>query len=104
MTSLRTGAAALAITTALLLPARASAYCRTITQPIPAEFDQGTGCFDPAGSIPLWWSNACVGFSVQEDASKQISLADAESHTLTAFQRWMGATCPGGGSPSIAVS
>ena len=75
MTWLRSGAVALASATALLFfSPRALAYCRTITQQIPADFDQGTGCFAPAGSIPLWWSNACVGFSVQEDASRQIEL------------------------------
>jgi hypothetical protein len=105
MTSLRTGAAALAFGIALLASStRAWAYCRTITAPIPADVDQTTTCYSPPGAIPLWWSNACVGFSVQQNASTQIDLADAESHSLAAFQRWMNASCSGGGSPSIAVS
>jgi hypothetical protein len=105
MTSLRTGAAALAVGTALLASASgASAYCRTITAPLPADFDQTSGCYSPTGAIPLWWSNACVGFSVQQDASKQIDLADARTHSLAGFQRWMDATCPDAGAPSISVS
>jgi hypothetical protein len=106
MTSLRSGIAALALATGLLATSsRASAFCRTVTSPIPADFDQTAGCYSPVGAIPLWWSNACVGFSVQQNASKQISLSDAESHSLTAFQRWMNASCPSmGGNPSITVS
>jgi matrixin len=104
MSLLRSGVA-LAFAAALLsFSPRAFGFCRTITAQIPAGFDQTSGCYSPPGAIPLWWSNACVGFSVQQDASKYISLADAQAHSLTAFQRWMGAACPGGGNPSIAVS
>ncbi len=88
----------------LSLSPRASAYCRTITLSIPASVDQTTTCYDPPGAIPLWWSGQCVGFSVQQNASTQISLGDAESHALAAFERWMNASCPSGGSPSIIVS
>src|SRR5580698_6585945 len=103
----RSGATALVFVTAALVltfSSRAFGYCRTITEPLPADFPQTLECFDPAGAIPLWWSGQCVGFSVQEDASKQISLADAETHLATAFGRWSSAPCPGGGTPSIAAS
>jgi Matrixin len=104
MTWLRSGVA-LALATALVsFSPRAFGFCRTVTAPIPADFNQTAGCYSPPGAIPLWWSNECVGFSVQENASKYISLADAEAHSLAAFQRWMGAACPGGGHPSVSVS
>ncbi len=105
MTGLRSSAAALAFSTALFaFSSQASAFCRTITQPIPATWPQTLECYDPVGAIPLWWSGKCVGFSVQEDASKQISLPDARTHLSAAFDRWMNATCSGGGTPSVAVS
>src|ERR1700690_3297699 len=98
MSWLRSGTLALAFVAGVLsFSSRALGYCRTITAPIPASFPQTTECYSPAGAIPLWWSNACVGFSVQKDASTQISLPDAEAHALAAFQQWMGAACPGGG-------
>jgi hypothetical protein len=86
-----------------LVATRAAAYCRTITESIPADFDQTKGCYDPPGAIPLWWSNLCVGFSMQENASSQISLIDATSHTTAAFGRWTSATCPSGGNPSVSL-
>jgi hypothetical protein len=101
MNLLRFGAAAFAALALALVPSRSWAYCRTITEPIPASVDQTATCYAPAGAIPLWWSSACVGYSIQQGASKQISLADAESHTQAAFQRWSDATCPGGGTPSV---
>jgi hypothetical protein len=105
MFSPRSGAFALAFLTALLtLPSRAFGFCRTITAQIPADFDQTAECYAPAGAIPLWWSNSCVGFSVQKDGSKAISLADATTHATAAFGKWMAASCPGGGNPSVTVS
>ena len=108
MIGLRSSAAALAFATTLLtLSPRAFGFCRTITQQIPADgpdFNQATECYEPPGAIPLWWSNSCVGFSIQKDASKQISLADATTHTTAAFAKWMNASCPGGGTPSISAS
>jgi hypothetical protein len=44
--------------------------------------------------LPLYWANACVGYSLQENASKQISLDDAQSGMETAFAQWTNATCP----------
>jgi hypothetical protein len=105
MTGFRSSAAALAFSTALFaFSPHAFGFCRTITQAIPADFPQTLQCYDPPGAIPLWWSGQCVGFSIQQNASTQISLADAEAHAASAFGRWSGATCPNGGSPSIAVS
>ena len=53
----------------------------------------------PSGTayIPLWWSNACVGFSVQQDASKQVSYADADAIAQRAFAKWSAPSCAGEG-------
>jgi hypothetical protein len=87
----------------LVAPAPAHAFCRTITAPVSASYDPNEGCYQPpsgTGYIPLWWSNACVGFSVQQDASKDIPWATADSIAQSAFAKWSAASC-GSGAPSI---
>jgi hypothetical protein len=95
---------------ALSATSSASAFCRTITAPLPEGYNPvADGCYEPStstGYIPLWWANACVGFSVQEDASKQVSWADADAIAQKAFAKWSAVTCEsagdaGIGSPSI---
>ena len=98
----RFGSFALALL-ALLLPAPARAFCRTITTPLPADYDPDDGCYQPPSSadyIPLWWSNACVGYSVQQDASKDVTWATADLTAQSAFSKWSAASC-GSGTPSI---
>lgn len=104
-----------ALTSALLLgaaiacaPATARAFCRTTTCSLPPDFDPTQGCV-PAGldrctdgqgdtikNIPLWWKSACAGYSVQKDASKYVSLADAEKSVADAFAQWSSASCATG--------
>jgi hypothetical protein len=106
--TLRSRACACAWAIALVLlfvpssPARAA--CRTITQALPAGYDPADGCFYPSsGYVPLWWSNACVGFSVQQDASKQVTWAAADATAQSAFAKWSGVQCANGAdaTPSI---
>jgi hypothetical protein len=70
----------------------ASAYCRTTTVSVPADFDPIDGCWNQ-GNV-LWWRNACVGYSIQQNASKQVTLAQAEQAVATAFVQWTGTACP----------
>jgi len=91
----------------------ADAFCRTRTGRAPGDppntnkcstwnpADQGACC--PFGK-PIYWKNECVGFSLQKDASRQISLNDAEQAMITAFNRWTGITCPTDGSGASRVS
>ncbi|MBK8259494.1 MAG: matrixin family metalloprotease [Polyangiaceae bacterium] len=51
----------------------------------------------------LWWGNQCVGFTLQKDASSQVSLSDAQAVFEAAFAEWSGADCGGGAHPSISV-
>jgi hypothetical protein len=90
--------APLAIAAAAVLAApRASAFCRTTTVPVPADFDPTTvGCWDQGNA--LYWANACVGYSLQRNASKSVSLEDAEQAIATAFAKWTGTVCPTGGT------
>ena len=102
--------AALFALTALLETSRAHAYCREVTlSPPPGYNPVDAGCFtaNPDGGSelpPLFWRNQCVGFSMQQNASTQVSLADAENVAFSAFNAWSSITCPGGGSPSITAS
>jgi hypothetical protein len=96
---------------ALLLasPRFAAAYCRSVTASPPAGYDPAaSGCFGfsdggvTAGLYPLFWRNACVGYSFQPQASKYITLSQAEQVGQQAFNAWSSAQCPGG-SPSISA-
>jgi hypothetical protein len=71
----------------------AHAFCRTTTEKSPPDYDSVTGgCW--AKGVPLFWRNACVGYSIHRSASRKISYEDAADAMSTAFTRWTGATCP----------
>ena len=95
---------AAALLTWLALPgASASAFCRTTTIPVVADFQPSTTkCWDQGH--PLFWRNACIGYSVQRGASRQVSLEDATNEVSTAFSRWAGATCASDGLSQSRVS
>ena len=81
----------------------ALAYCRTASceggvtgaRCLPA---QPTDC-----GIELFWKNPCVGFSMQQDASSQVSLAVATDIFEQAFDAWTNADCGGGTHPRIST-
>lgn len=110
--SSRRGAAVAAFgALAVLLGAtQARAFCREVTVAAPAGYNPvEQGCFsnnpDGGGALPpLFWRNQCVGYSLQRNASNQVSLATAELVAAQAFTAWSGVSCPGGGSPSITTS
>jgi len=87
---------------ALAAPAEAHAFCRTTTVNVPADYDPTEGCFTE-GNV-LWWRNACVGYSIQEDASRQVTLAQAEQAIATAFTKWTGTACPADDAGQSRVS
>jgi MYXO-CTERM domain-containing protein len=81
---------------------RAQAFCRTTTQAPPADFDPSEGgCWN--GGKPLFWRNACVGFSVQKADGKKIKAADLAQALNQAFGAWTSAACTAGGHPSVQV-
>jgi Matrixin len=101
-----TALAAVAIS-ALLWPSRARAFCREVTASPPKGYDPAAdGCFTGSGGgLPtLFWRNQCVGYSLQRDASRQVSLADATRVAGDAFAAWSGASCAQGGNPSVLPS
>jgi hypothetical protein len=82
------------------VPREARAFCRTTTDPIPADFtpDPGTagGCW--VQGKPLYWTNACVGYNLQKDASHQVSVEAASQALAAAFAKWTGTACPTDGT------
>jgi hypothetical protein len=89
---------------ALLLPPRAAlAYCRTSSCGAKGT---GQSCL-PAQpgdcGLPLFWASPCVGYSIQQGASSQVSFSATEQIMKDAFAAWEGATCSGG-SPRIVVT
>jgi hypothetical protein len=98
------GSASVAAVTLLGLvavSAPASAFCRTTTVAVPADYDPQQGCWTQGK--PLYWLNQCVGYSLNRDASRKVTLAQATDGMAVAFARWSEATCDGGGNPSVAA-
>ncbi len=76
------------------------AFCRGLTQagPDPATTH---ACFDGGPGVhALYWTTQCVGFSLQQQASAQISLAQATPIVERSFATWSEVSC-GAGGPSI---
>jgi hypothetical protein len=82
---------------AALAPTKASAYCRTTTVAVPADYSpRGGECWTQG--VSLWWRSACVGFSLQRDGSTQVPLETATRGVEQAFRRWASATCGADGA------
>lgn len=89
------------VATSLLAAGTASAYCRTAV----CGEEVGKVCDPPQPTdcgTPIFWSTTCVGFSVQRDASAEVSLEDARALTAQAFGAWSQAAC-NGGNPSVTA-
>ena len=97
-------AAAFAFLFAFASPRLALAFCRTTTVGIPADYDPSPeGCW-PSG-LPLYWTNACVSYDLQKDASKQISYDDAAPASPRPSRSGQGrpARPPGRASPRPSI-
>jgi hypothetical protein len=67
----------------------------------------GTLCSPPqAGDCgkALAWPSPCVGYSLQQSASRQVSLGAATQVLAQAFATWRSVDCPGGGHPRIEAT
>jgi hypothetical protein len=100
----------------------ANAFCRTTTCGLPPGFSPaGDQCepvdfvarcasLDPPVKIlPVYWSNACISYDIQKNASRQVPYATADALFAAAFAKWTGTPCgatagAGAGHVSIAVS
>jgi len=99
---------AAAVFASVALERDARAFCRTTTCPLPPDFSPSpAGCqpedftqycasFDPPiQPLPVWWSNACVSYDIQENASRQVPYETAVQSFATAFSKWTSVTCAG---------
>ncbi len=83
------------IAASLVVASRADAYCRSRTvRDVACDTFDASGC--PTCGVPLFWRSRCVGFSLQQDASKQVAYDAAERAVVRGFARWSAAPCPGG--------
>lgn len=84
----------------------AFAFCQTASCPVEGVAKTGARCTPPQEldcGTTLFWPNACVGYSIQKDASKKTNFATVEATVKQAFDTWMAAECTGGGSPHIQI-
>jgi hypothetical protein len=91
-----------ALAAALSISTTARAYCRAVTEAIPDDWPQDTECFTgSAAALEVYWKTACVSYSLQQNASKQVPFDQASAVAARAFAAWKNVDCPGGGHPSI---
>ncbi len=96
MTGARAAALALlaSLGATLLVPASASAYCRTRTDSTAAkrnkEFEDENGCYGTGPQI--YWKSRCIGYQLYE-ASNRVSLDDARAVLAAAFAKWTQTAC-----------
>jgi hypothetical protein len=96
-------AAACAAVVVATLSGDAAAFCRTTTAAIPADYlPEDSGCW--TSGLPIWWRNECVGYDIQQNASKQVSYDDAASAIALAFLKWTSVACPTDGTTNSRVS
>jgi hypothetical protein len=111
------------VAAACLISAReAHAFCRTVTCPLPADWNPINGCLPtsvtdasghswpdfasyclarvddqgkpaPARVVPIWWRNACIGYDIQKSASRWVSYDTAAQMVAAAFAKWTKAQC-----------
>lgn len=81
----------------------AFAYCRTASCPGGVTGAQCVPAQAGDCGVLLAWPSPCVQFWIQEDASNQVTLAQAETVFTAAFQAWTGAAC-GSGTPGIRAT
>lgn len=97
-------ALALSLGLAAILPARSAlAFCRTATC---GKDGTGQMCTPPQPGdcgLPLFWASPCVGYSIQQDASQEVSFPTVQQIVKTAFATWENASCTGG-NPRIRVT
>ena len=94
----------------------AQAFCRTGTCPLSQDYSPTvTECRPPGEdtcvfkgmtlrNVPVWWRPACLGYSVQRDASQYVSVDDATKAAARAFSAWTTRSCPTNGTGTSRVS
>ncbi len=86
-------------------PLEAAAFCRTTSALIPPGYDPtARGCI--TSGVTLAWPGMPVTYQVEQEASSQVSLAEATPIIDRSFAKWSAATCgtpdAGGEPPSLS--
>lgn len=87
--------------------AEGSAYCRTASCGTGTNAHTAQVCtpsIDTDCGRPLYWAHPCVTFSVQEQASLEVTYSATETALTDAFKTWMNARCVGGGTPRMRIT
>ncbi len=94
----RTIASFFAASLVIAIPCAAKAFCRTTTTSMatadPLNCSVGKG---------IYWSKACVGYRIDEQASRWVPLSTAENLMEQHTAAWLNGNCPAGGHPSIQL-
>ncbi len=82
----------------------AQAFCRSRTVSIDPSFNPGDakGCFEEG--VPLFWRNACVGYSIDNRVSRKLAFDVVANVVARSFTRWTGASCATEGAASSRTS
>lgn len=80
----------------------ASAYCRTTTVPIPANYNPRNGCFTQG--LVLFWRNACVSHSINKSGTSKVSYEDSAAVIDESFATWPSSTCASGNPLGISFT
>jgi hypothetical protein len=82
----------------------ASAFCRSRTVSIDPSFNPGDAgrCFEEG--VPLFWRNACVGYSIDNRVSRTLSFEVVANVVARSFTRWTSAACATDGASVSRVS
>ena len=90
-------------------------YCRTRTCQPPSEYPTGGACEPPgwavspaclgrASDAPIWWHTACVGYDLNQSASRYVPYATASQSVRAAFDAWLQANCSSSAGGSVRPS
>src|SRR5688572_17393556 len=95
---------AVALLGALIVPAEALAFCRTMAC---SDDNPELTCTRDANNClvndrPLYWPSSCISFGVQREGSRSdnISYETMRGVVDRAFQTWISADCGGGVLPA----
>jgi hypothetical protein len=99
------GASIATATACLFGVAPAAAFCRTMTCPTPPDYPSAEDCVPqdfesycaslnpPRRVLPVYWTNACVSYDINQNASDQIPYSTAAQQFAIAFSKWTGTLC-----------
>ncbi|MFO0637872.1 MAG: matrixin family metalloprotease [Polyangiaceae bacterium] len=87
-----------------LAPRDARAFCRSRTVSIDPSFNPSDSGRCNEEGLPLFWRNACVGYSIDNRVSRKLAFEDVANVVARSFTRWTGASCTTEGAATSRTS